>query len=55
MRHSLKAQALGCVGSVVAARGSRPQAQLVVARGLSCSTARGVFPDQGLNLCPLLW
>ena len=22
---------------------------------LSCSTARGIFPDQGLNLCLLLW
>ena len=23
--------------------------------GLSCSMAGGVFPDQGLNLCPLHW
>ena len=23
--------------------------------GLSCSVACGVFPDQGLNLCPLHW
>ena len=26
-----------------------------VAHGLSCSTACGIFLDQGLNLCPLLW
>ena len=23
--------------------------------GLSCSAACGIFPDQGLNLCPLQW
>ena len=23
--------------------------------GFSCSTTRGIFPDQGLNLCPLHW
>ena len=23
--------------------------------GLSCSPASGIFPDQGLNLCPLNW
>ena len=28
---------------------------VVVARGLSCPVACGVFPDQGLNLCPLHW
>ena len=22
---------------------------------LICSAARGIFPEQGLNLCPLLW
>ena len=26
-----------------------------MARGLSCSMARGIFPDQGLNQCPLHW
>ena len=26
-----------------------------MAHGLSCSVACGVFPDQGLNLCPLHW
>ena len=26
---------------------------VVVSHGLSCSVARGISPDQGLNLCPL--
>ena len=26
---------------------------VVVAHGLSCPTTCGIFPDQGLNLCPL--
>ena len=26
-----------------------------MAHGLSCSTARGILPDQGLNPCPLHW
>ena len=34
--------------------GSRAQAQFV-AHGLSCSMTCGIFPDQGLNLCPLHW
>ena len=37
----------------------RPQAlstgSVIVVLGLSCSTARGIFPDQGLNLCLLHW
>ena len=28
---------------------------VVVAHGLSCSTAHGIFPDQGWNLCTLRW
>ena len=28
---------------------------VVVAHGLSCSAACGIFLDQGLNLCPLHW
>ena len=35
--------------------GSRRAGSVVVARGLSCSTACGIFPDQGWNLCPLHW
>ena len=30
-------------------------ASLVVAHGLGCSLACGIFLDQGLNLCPLRW
>ena len=28
---------------------------VVVAHGLSCPAACGIFPDQGSNLCPLHW
>ena len=28
---------------------------IVVTCGLSCSTACGIFPDQGSNPCPLHW
>ena len=28
---------------------------VVVAHGLSCPVAHRIFPDQGLNLCPLHW
>ena len=38
-----RSQALEDVGSVV------------VAHGLSCSEACGIFPDQGLNPCALHW
>ena len=31
------------------------QAQVIVAHGPSCSVACGIFPDQGLNPCPLHW
>ena len=31
------------------------QASVVVALRLSCSMARGIFSDQGSNLCPLHW
>ena len=31
------------------------QASVVVAHGLSCSVACGIFPDQGLNPRPLHW
>ena len=44
------AWALGAQASVVWLAGS-----VVVAHGLSCSTARGIFPDQGSNPCPLNW
>ena len=33
----------------------RCEGSVVVAHGLSCSAAHGIFPYQGLNLCPLHW
>ena len=35
--------------------GSRDRGSVVVAHGLSCSAACGIFPDQGSNPCPLHW
>ena len=35
--------------------GSRHADSVIVAHGPSCSTACGIFPDQGSNLCPLHW
>ena len=35
--------------------GSRHAGSVVVAHGLSCSTACGIFPDHGSNPCPLHW
>ena len=35
--------------------GSRRAGSAVVAHSLSCSVARGIFPDQGSNPCPLHW
>ena len=35
--------------------GSRRAGSAIVAHGPSCSTACGIFPDQGSNLCPLHW
>ena len=35
--------------------GSRRAGSAVVARGLSCPVACGIFPDQGSNPCPLHW
>ena len=34
---------------------SRHAGSVVVAHGLSCSAACGIFPDQGSNPCPLHW
>ena len=44
-----RARALDSRASVVAAHG------LSRGVGLGCSMACGIFPDQGLNLCPLHW
>ena len=35
--------------------GFRYTGSVVVAHGLSCSEARGIFPDQGSNPCPPHW
>ena len=35
--------------------GSRRAGSVVVAHGPCSSAARGIFPDQGSNLCPLHW
>ena len=35
--------------------GSRYAGSATVAHGPSCSAARGILPDQGLNPCPLHW
>ena len=35
--------------------GSRRAGSVIVAHGLSCSAACGIFPDQGSKLCPLHW
>ena len=35
--------------------GSRCAGSAIVAHGLSCSAACGIFPDQGSNPCPLHW
>ena len=37
------------------AHGLYSPGSVVVVSGLSCSTARGIFPDHGQNLCPLHW
>ena len=56
--HGLQArglQQLWHVGSAVVARGFQSAGSAVVAHGLSCSVACGIFPDQGSNPCPLHW
>ena len=35
--------------------GSRRAGSVIVAHGPSCSAARGIFPEQGSNPCPLHW
>ena len=35
--------------------GPRPTVSVVVAHGLSCSEACGIFPDRESNLCPVHW
>ena len=47
-----RAQALGKQALVAAARRLQSLGSIVVLHGLSCSTACGIFPDQGSNWCP---
>ena len=48
-------QYLWHVGSVVVAHGLLSAGSVAVVHGLTCSAACGIFPDQGLDLCPLHW
>ena len=48
-------QALGARASVAVARGVQSAGSVVVAHGLGCSVACGIFPDQGANPCLLHW
>ena len=51
-----RARASHCSGfSCCGAQALGAWASVVVARGLSCSVACGIFPDQGSNPCPLHW
>ena len=43
------------MGTVVAILRLLSTSSVVVAHGLSCSMACGIFPDQGLNPCLLHW
>ena len=50
------AWAYHCGGfSCCGARALGVWASVLVAQGLSCSVACGIFPDQGSNPCPLRW
>ena len=58
VEHGLQArglQQLWHAGSVVVAHGLQSAGSVVVVHRLSCSAARGIFPDQGSNPCPLHW
>ena len=48
-------RALGTWSAVVAARGLSSTGSEVAVHGLGCSTACGLFPDQGSNLRLLHW
>ena len=43
------------VASLAAEHGLQSTGSVVVAHRLSCSTACGIFLDQGSNPCPLHW
>ena len=50
-----KVQALGNMGLVAAVPGLQSVGSIVAAHRLSGSVARGIIPDQELNLCLLHW
>ena len=50
-----RVRAPGAWASVVVARRLQSAGSVVVAHGLRCSAACGIFPDQGSNPCPLHW
>ena len=57
VEHGLQAcglQQLWHMGSAVVARGLQSAGSEIMAHGLSCSAACGIFLDQGLNLSPAL-
>ena len=45
----------GCTGFSSCGSWALEPGSVVVAHRLSCSMACGIFPDQGLNPCPLHW
>ena len=51
----MQAQYLWPLGSAVAAPGLQSAGSVLVARGLSCCTAREILLDQGSNLGLLHW
>ena len=52
---SCEARALGHVGSAAAAPRLQSTGVVLEAHGRACSSACGIFPDQGSNLCLLHW
>ena len=50
-----RAQTLGHAGWHRCFHGLQSTGSLVLVHGLSCSMARGIFPDQGSNPRPLYW
>ena len=44
-----------CCGARALEHGLQNTGSVVVAHGLHCSAACGIFPDQGSNPCPLHW
>ena len=48
-----RAQDLDMLASVTGVHGLSSPGLVVLAQGLSCPVASGIFPDQGSNSCPL--